>query len=76
MIAPEEIGQALRHAVRDSFGITELGAVKEACRLLGFERTGANITQRMRNVAGEMVEAGALRRSGEVLRVPDAAAES
>ena len=76
MIPPEEIGQALHRAVRDSFGITEEGAVKEACRLFGFERTGANITQRIRNVAGEMVSAGALTRSGELLRVPDAPAES
>lgn len=76
MIAPEEIGQALHHAVSDSFGITEADAVKEACRLLGFERTGANITQRLRDIVGEMAGAGALTRSGGLLRVPDDAAGS
>ena len=75
MIAPEEIGRALHHAVRDSFGITEAGAVREACRLLGFERTGANITRRMRKIVGKMVAAGMLRRSGELLRTPDDAGE-
>ncbi|MDE0081455.1 MAG: DUF3320 domain-containing protein [Gammaproteobacteria bacterium] len=73
MIAPEEIGQALHHAVRDSFGITEVEAVKEAWRLFGFRRAGANTTQRFRDVVGEMVKAGALTRSGGLLRVPDAA---
>ena len=70
MIAPEEIGQALYHAVKDSFGISEDEAIAEACRLFGFRRTGARITSRVRQVLHKEISQGRLNRTGEQLRVP------
>ena len=76
MIAPEEIGQALYHSVNDSFGISEDDAIKEACRLFGFQRTGATITHRVQGVVDQLLRAGILKRSGDLLRVPDEARRS
>ena len=75
-IAREEIGQALYHAVKDSFGISEDEAIKEACCLFGFERTGSTITGRIQGVVHQLLKAGILKRSGEVLRVLDEAGRS
>ena len=43
MIAPEEIGVALRQATQASFGIVADDAIGEASRLFGFKRVGAEI---------------------------------
>ena len=69
MIAPEEIGQALHHAVKDSFGISEDEAIAEACRLFGFRRTGPRITSRVRQILQQEIREGRLKRTGELLRV-------
>lgn len=69
MIAPEEIGQALYHAVKDSFGIRRDEAIREACRLFGFKRAGATITRRIEGVVYQLLRAGVLQKSGELLRV-------
>ncbi len=69
MIAPEEIGQALYHAVNDSFGISQDEAIKEACRLFGFKRTGATITRRVQGVARQLLRAGVLKRTEDLLHV-------
>ena len=76
VIAPEEIGQALYHAVKDSFGISEDDAIKQACGLFGFERTGSTITDRIRGVVHQLLSAGILERNGVLLRVPDEAGRS
>ena len=70
MIAPEEIAQALYHAVNDSFGIGEDEAINEACRLFGFRRTGSKITDRIRPAVKQMLKDGKLQRTGGLLRVP------
>ena len=70
MIAPEEIAQALHHAVNDSFGIGENEAVNEACRLFGFQRTGSKITDRLKPVVKQMLKDGRLQRTGGLLCVP------
>ena len=76
MIAREEIGQAVYHAVKDSFGISEDEAIKEACCLFGFERTGSTITDRIRSVVHQLLRAGILNRNGVLLRVPHEAEKS
>ena len=68
-IAPEEIGTALVHAVRASFGIGPNDAVREAVRLFGFRRSGTNIAGRFREVLDGLVADGELVREGELLRV-------
>ena len=69
MIAPEEIGQALYHAVNDSFGIGQNEAIKEACRLFGFKRAGTTITRRIEGVVYQLLRAGVFQKSGDLLRV-------
>ena len=76
MIAPEEVGQALFHAVNDSFGIGEDEAIKEACRLFGFKRTGGTITRRVQSVVRQLLKTGVLERSGDLLRVRNEGRES
>ncbi|MCY4497464.1 MAG: DUF3320 domain-containing protein, partial [Rhodospirillaceae bacterium] len=76
VIAPEEIGQALYHAVKDSFGISEDEAIKQACCLFGFERTGSTITDRIQGVVHQLLSARILERNGVLLRVPDEAGKS
>ena len=69
-IAPEEIGTALVHAVRASFGIGPNDAVQEAVRLFGFKRAGQKIVVRFREVLDGLVAEGDLVREGELLQVP------
>ena len=67
MIAPEEIGAALVHAVRVSYGIAPDDAVREAVRLFGFKRTGPNIVEHFRGVLDGLVHDGSLVRDGGFL---------
>ena len=70
-IAPEEIGTALVHAVRVSYGIEPADAVHEAIRLFGFKRAGPKIVERFRQVLDRLVADGALVQEGSLLQLPD-----
>ena len=70
MIAHEEIGQALCHAVNDSFGIGEDEAISEACRMFGFRRTGSKITSRVQSIVSQLLGEGKITRTGELLNSP------
>ena len=72
-IAPEEIGTALVHAVRVSYGIAPADAVREAIRLFGFKRAGPKIVGRFRLVLDQLLASGDLEREGSLLQVRDAA---
>ena len=72
-IAPEEIGTALVHAVRVSYGIAPADAVREAIRLFGFKRAGPKIVGRFRLVLDQLLVSGDLEREGALLQVRDAA---
>ena len=54
-IAPEEVGVALIHAVRVSYGIAPEDAVREAVRLFGFKQAGRRIVERFRQVLDRLV---------------------
>ena len=71
-IAPAEIGAALVHAVRASYGIEPADAVTEATRLLAFKRAGPKIKTRFRQVLDQLVADGTLVREGSLLQLPDA----
>ena len=67
MIAPEEIGAALRHAVEVSHGIEADDAVAEASRLFGFKRVGRDIQTRFRATLRRLVAVGTLQeRTGQL----------
>ncbi len=70
MIAPEEVGAALVHAVQVSYGIAPGDAVQEAVRLFGFKRAGRNIVERFRRVLDGLVRDGAVVRERELLQLP------
>ena len=70
MIAPEEIGAALVHAVQVSYGIAPNDAVHEAVRLFGFKRAGRNIVEHFRSVLDGLVQDGSLVQDGGFLRLP------
>ena len=73
-IAPEEIGTALVHAVRVSYGIERTDAVQEVVCLFGFKRAGPKIVERFRQVLDQLVADGTLVQEGSLLQVPSAAA--
>ena len=70
MIAPEEIGVALRRAVFASFGIVADDAISEASRLFGFKRVGAEIRATFATVFKRLVERGELEQRGDQLHHP------
>ncbi len=70
-IASEEVGTALVHAVRVSYGIRPADAAGEAIRIFGFKRSGPKIVGRFRQVLDELVKRGTILREGSLLRVPD-----
>ena len=71
MIAPEEIGAALRHAVQASHGIDADGALAEASRLFGFKRLGSEIQATFDKVLDGLVRDGAIEQRGNLLhRIP------
>ena len=74
-IAPEEVGVALIHAVRVSYGIAPEDAVREAVRLFGFKRGGQKIAKRFRQVLDRLVADGDLVREGSLLQVVDGVGE-
>ena len=67
VIAPEEIGAALRYAVQTSFGLGANDAVVEASRLLGFKRVGPDIQATFASVRDDLVERGVFEKRGEQL---------
>ena len=71
-IAPAEIGAALVHAARASYGIEPADAVTEATRLFAFKRAGPKIKTRFRQVLDQLVADGTLVREGSLLQLPDA----
>ena len=70
-IAPAEIGAALVHAVRVSYGIEPDDAATEATRLFAFKRAGPKIKKRFRQVLDQLVADGTLVREGSLLQLPD-----
>ena len=67
MIAPEEIGAALRHAVQASHGIDADGALAEASRLFGFKRVGSEIQATFDKVLDSLIRDGAIEKRGNLL---------
>ena len=67
MIAPEEIGAALRHAVQASHGIDAAGALAAAGRLFGFKRVGSEIQATFDKVLDGLVRDGAIEKRGNLL---------
>ena len=67
MIAPEEIGAALRHAVQASHGIDADGALAEASRLFGFKRVGSEIQATFDRVLDGLIRDGAIEKRGNLL---------
>ena len=53
MIAPDEIVQALYHAVNDSFGISEDEAIMKRAALFGFSASGSKITGRLKPIVNQ-----------------------
>ena len=70
LIATEEIGAALEHAVRASYGIDPADAVIEATRLFAFKRAGPKIVERFRQVLDRAVAKGALVLEGSLVQLP------
>lgn len=69
MIAPEEIRAALLEVVRDSYGITDDQAAKNASRLMGFRRLGPKLKLVIRTALGQLIETGVLERQDEFLQL-------
>ncbi len=68
-IAPEEIREALLHAVRASRGIEDGDVVREAARLFGFKRAGAKVQAGLRQALDELKADGVLETRGGFLQL-------
>ena len=66
-IAPEEIGAALLYAAGASHGIGRDDMVTEACRVMGFQRTGAKLKARFQEVLKGMIADGVVKQRGDLV---------
>ena len=69
-IAPEEIREALLHAVRSSHGIGAGDVVREAARLFGFKRSGRKLQDGFQQELDHLRDDGVLEARGDYLHVP------
>lgn len=67
-VAPEEIQRAALLVVRRSFGISREEAVVEVARLLGFQRTGSDVSDCIGEILDQMVADGSLKEKEGYLR--------
>ena len=70
MIAPEEMGAALVQVIEVSYGISPAEAVAEACKLMGFRRTGAKLAEAFAEVLGLLIEEGDVQERESFLHAP------
>ncbi len=68
MIAPTEYQMALSIIISDAVTISREDLVVETARLFGFDRTGPDLKEAIDRQAAKLVNAGRLRREGNVLR--------
>ena len=67
LIAPEEIGAAIKAVVSNAFGIEREELAREVCRLFSFKSVSGQMRQRVEIVVDEMTERGELTESGDSL---------
>ena len=64
-IPQEELELAIRYLVRDAISISDDQVLTQVARVFGFDRTGANIRDRMERILGQMLQGGILVRKGD-----------
>ena len=69
LVAPEELGEAVRIVVERSIRITHDEAVVQAASLLGFKRTSSRIREAISEVLHGMLNGGALDGDGTNVRL-------
>ena len=67
LIAPEEIQEAIKLIVSESYGIEQNDLAHETCRLFGFKRVTPEMKQRVKSAINEMIKRGDLIEKGESL---------
>ncbi len=65
LIPREELELAIQYLVRDAISIPDDQVLTQVARVFGFDRTGANIRERMERILGQMLQEGILVRKGE-----------
>ena len=65
LIPREELELAIQYLVRDAISIPDDQVLTQVARVFGFDRTGANIRERMERILGQMLQGGILVRKGE-----------
>lgn len=68
MVAPEELDSALVNIAIRAFSIEEGALIKDAVRLLGFDRVTDNIQQVMKNRIAVLLDSESLQKNGEILQ--------
>jgi NDP-sugar pyrophosphorylase family protein len=59
-VAREEIELAVRNLIQGGFSILEDEVVKQVARIFGFDRTGTNIYDRIKEIIKQMISRGIL----------------
>jgi very-short-patch-repair endonuclease len=71
LLPPLEIRAAAKQAVKENGGISRDEMVVAIARLLGFQRTGSDLRDRVENVLARMVGDGPLHERGSLLRLAE-----
>ncbi len=74
-VSDEEIQSALLAVVTSSFGIQEAEAIPLSARMLGFDRTTVQMTDRISSCVSQLIENNKLERQADVLRVTSTTAD-
>jgi very-short-patch-repair endonuclease len=70
MLPPEEIKAAIMQVVEQNFGAEEDQLIQAVVRLFGFGSTSAQLREAVQDSLKDLVDAGRLRREGELLSKP------
>jgi len=71
LIAPQEIGLAIKYVVKICYGIDRDSIPSEASQLLGFQRTTENMSDQIERVLQSMIVRGKLIVVDNIVKLPD-----
>jgi very-short-patch-repair endonuclease len=71
LLPPLELRAAANQAVKENGGISRGEMVVAIARLLGFQRTGSDLRDRIESVLARMLSDGSLQERGGLLRLPE-----
>ena len=69
-VSPEEIELAIKNLICAALSIPEEDIIREVARIFGFDRIGANISDRLKKIIHQMISRGDLVFKGDRISLP------